>query len=78
MCYFEKFHERHYRGPVAPHIVPGRHKVMRAGGQDGAEGGTLLLFLPELRQQIMLSPSSVASYSIEVIWGYRRAFVVGG
>lgn len=75
MYTFKQFHERPYRGPVVPKHGAGTPQG-HAAGQDGAEGGTL--FLPSRQQQTMISPPSVASYSIEAKLGYRRAFVVWG
>ena len=82
MCSLEKFHDRPYKVPVPPYMTPGRHKVKRAATSEPK--GESFFYLSSGNDhvsdfsKIMLSPSGIASYSTDVVWGYWRAPFDGG
>ena len=81
LCSFEKFHERPYRGPVLPYMMPGRHKVKRVAKSEPK--GEPRFYLNSGNDhasdcsKIKLSPLGTASYSTDVTWGYRHAPLMG-
>ena len=82
MCFFEKLLERPFRGPVLPYMMPGRHKVKRAAKSEPK--GERCFYLNSGNDnasdcsKIKLSTSGIASYSTNVMWGYRCAPFGGG
>ena len=81
MCSQEKFHDRPYRSPLLPYMMPRRHKVKQATKSEPK--GEPCFYLNSGNDyasdcaKIMLAPSGTANYSTDVTWGYPRTPFVG-